>query len=204
MNVVDIFPYGAHDVDAVPPAPSALTWSSTEKVAQITLSNSDHTATSSAGDPDGVRTDVGFAAQKVCWAVQLTGGGSIGFSTAAQGLYQFPGQDISPSIDPNDHILYVNGVSAGVTGSNVLGNTVVFAINGADFDPPKVWVWNSTDNQWNNAAIGAQNPVSNVGGYNLTLAASTVYHPHFFGYANGNAATLVDMPFSLSGYTAPA
>jgi hypothetical protein len=150
------------------------TWNPSDKHANITLSNGDLTATTGATGFFGVRSISSKSAGKFYFEVTQTSAGSpgataSGIANASEALDFFVGgggvanHGIGWS---GDGTVYMNGVGVAAIQTWAQGDTLCFAI---DFDLELIW-FRTNGGNWNNAAIGSQNPATGTGGIDFSAS----------------------------------
>jgi len=121
----------------------------------------------------------------------------------------FVGQDNNGiGNQPVTNAILRNGSTIG-TNSSAAGVTVGIA---TDFTNQKVWFWSPTTSQWNNAAIGSQNPATNTGGLAITALGGAgtqlfpVFGARFIDAAilnSGTSSFANTVPSGFSSWDAP-
>lgn len=149
--------------------PAGQCWNFNNKNASITLSNGDLTATTSiTATQNALALDpVMSGTGKYYWEVVMTGtnvGAGVGthFSSVATGIYL--GQQ-------DNHLGWFNSGSV-VSNNAVIDTWSTFATGSRlcialDMVNNKIWGRVGTAGNWDNAAIGSQNPATNTGGLTL-------------------------------------
>lgn len=159
----------------------ATTWSTTNKNAHITLSNGNLTATNDATRDINYagRSDTSFSTGSKYWEehVDQDNGSSIAIGIAnSSETYpdnQFLGLTANSVASYTDGNTYCNSVivsGGGGINNATTGDTFCYAvIAGAS---AKLWIRVNGGN-WNNAAIGSQNPATNTGGIDIAALGFT-------------------------------
>jgi len=149
----------------------------------ITISNNFVTARGSA-DFKSVRAGPSFASpSKVYFEVIIgaksvsTGSDAVGVGTASMSL---TGWDVNAILASCDNNIYKNSVSQALTGTVATAGSIISIA--FDAGAAKLWARVNGGN-WNNAAIGSQNPASNTGGVasGLTGPFYAILDPHTNG-----------------------
>lgn len=158
-------------------APSTTTLNPSDKAGTVTLSSGNLVMTNSGAG--GVRSVASYSSAKKYYEVVFTTGipsydHAAGAANSSAVLTNGPGSPDTNSIayyngDPN---IYAGGsliASTGLTAS--AGDRVGVAI---DMVNNKIWIRLNGGN-WNNAAIGSQDPASNIGGISISSVSQPLY-----------------------------
>lgn len=193
-------------------APLPTTWNPADKSPDLTLSNSNLTATLTVGAPtdENVRSIASLTSGKIYWEIictntVLSGSFFTGVSSAAFVLSGLLGATASSCAYAS------NGFYTGRDDANqpLPGNlTVLPAYTTADvvciaFDVNNKKIWfRKNGGNWNNDVIANQNPANNIGGFDM----SGIADPYFADLdveRNTEAGTAVFSSTAWS-FTAPA
>jgi hypothetical protein len=203
---VVIFAQGSNGYFTVPTTVliAATTWSPSDKSANIALSNSNLTATTTSATLCAVRSTSSHTSGK--WYVEFTTGDQagtdtgVGLATSSANLSTIGSVAAGGFISFGDTgTIYFNGSATGLTTGFIGSNTIVcMAI---DLVNSKGW-FRETNHNWNNNP--AANPATNTNGIDISAlfpsnAAFLVYCSNTSG-----SATTINVGGSLFTYTAPS
>jgi hypothetical protein len=95
-----------------------------------------------------------------------------------------------------------NAKSITGSGSNgyTAGATPALAV---DFGAQKIWFYSTQSGNWNNAAIGSQNPATGTGGISITALGSTLY-PVFTAFSAGTDTAILNTGGTTFANTVPS
>lgn len=163
-----------------PPPTCTTTWNPSDKNSNITLSNGNLTATSTAASGDQiVRATASHSSGK--WYFELTpgsgtnqwssGGSAVGYADASAPLTTtFLGGDTHSESAFDSDGLYFNAGRLLLWNSNyVSGDIMAIAV---DLDNSKFWFKHNISGNWNNDVIGNQNPATNTGGVAFSVVGA--------------------------------
>lgn len=166
----------------------AVTWSTTDLAANVTLSGSNLTATMSSATQGAVRANTSFAAGKLyyeAFIANTTGAlWSVGWSNSTQSLTAALGATTNSVVfQPFSTRAFFNNVSFGTlsNGAAVSANIGI----ALDLTNKKIW-FRINGGYWNNSKT--DDPGTNTGGYSLSTIAAGPYFP-IFG-SNGSGASI--------------
>lgn len=165
------------------------TWNPSDKSANITLTNSNLTATLSVSSANGVRSTTSNSSGK--WYFEITATNisastfRVGFANATQSLTALFGASAnSGAYIANNGNFDINASVIGSSASWTTGAVLRIAV---DFTNKLVWLAVGGGN-WNNS--GTANPATGTGGFSLSTLSAGPYFIGFSGNANTNAATM--------------
>lgn len=152
---------------------SANKWNSADKGIDITLSGSDLIATKTAVSTTDeiVRATASASSGKYYWETTINAGGSnhlVGISTSSESVLLFLGFSNNGCGFAKDGNVYIQSLSVASIQTYANGDVVCVAL---DLDNSKIW-FRTNGGNWNNAAIGSQNPATNTGGISLSGMAA--------------------------------
>lgn len=187
---------------------TTTTWNSADKAASITLSGGDLTATKASSDNtfSCVRSIGSRSTGK--YYVEFTGTFSsnsteiqVGIATSSAGVLSTYLGDTTQSlgVDYNGGA-YINDALLGSGLPVSSGGVRCLAI---DLDNMKVWA-RANGGNWNNGAIGVQNPATNTGGYSLSTLAAAPYYLAAGVYRTSNHVIVLNCGASAYAFTAPS
>jgi len=194
----------------------AVTWSTSNKSGGATLSNGNLTATSTTVVNTAMgRSDTSFSSGSFYWEMScdLDSASSIAGGIANSTETYATGADLAGTVNSvgsyTDGNTYNNStIVTGGGGINnyTTGNRIGFAvIAGAS---SKLWnriIVGGVPGNWNNAAIGSQNPATNTGGINLaTLGFTGALFPAYNVNYNGTAQGKITGFFLASSWQGSA
>jgi hypothetical protein len=164
----------------VKPPPFVL-WSSSDKTANITLSNANLTATHTGSTDGGVRANVSHTSglyyfEVACGATFAGGNAGIGIANASAVLSTAGSTASNIAIAYHSGTMWVNAGSTGTSIGALAGATCCVAV---DLTHARIWFRNNGGN-WNNS--GTANPATNTGGFDLSgfiTANTTPVYPLF-------------------------
>jgi len=171
---------------------STNTWNPLDAYPYLTFSNVNKTITKHTGSFFASTRALDSASSgKYYWEIHIdilsgTGPHGYGIANAAASLTAYAGQDngmVGWAEDGN--IFYNNGFISNIQGY-VQGNTICLAWDAGN---KKIW-FRTNGGNWNNAAIGSQDPASNIGGTNLATLDAGPYFALATLNALGDAATV--------------
>jgi hypothetical protein len=171
---MDIYWVGYYaPVSWTPPVPQQ-TWGSNHN-AHVTLSGSNLIATAGTDGVDQpVYGSIGVDAGKYYWELILNhsgnGGGGIGSSSAPIGDGEYLGGPANAVGWYDTGQVVNNGATVGTWAT--FGTGVVRLCFALDMANLKLWGRVGTAGNWNNAAIGSQNPATNTGGLDISAMSS--------------------------------
>ncbi len=156
------------------------TWDPAHTCTDVTLSGSNLIATHSATN-SGTNASIfglnGYTTGRYYWECAVAGGTAIGVglgnttSSIITGAYIGGATDTIGWFGNGGGIYNANALQTTIQGFAYAGDTVCVA---ADLISMKVWFRTGAAGNWNNAAIGSQNPAvaSQVGGFTVPAAVS--------------------------------
>ncbi len=153
----------------------AHTWSTTDKDSSFTLSNANLTITGGGGGSGSFvsgRCNRRMAKNQLIYCEftlsNFTSGVAIGISNTAAPLSNYLGSDTNAvtayfSAPGSAGVFSYNNAQSGTPGTAAANGAVVGMA--VDCVNRKIWIRIQTTGNWNNAAIGSQNPATNLGGF---------------------------------------
>jgi SPRY domain len=157
------------------------TWNPADIGANLGLTNGNLTGSETGGGSSwrSCRSTTSKSSGKWAFKVHVTTlvGNQImlGVATSSLSLANYSGSDShSIGLDGGTTQVYQNGTGpSGVADAFASGGDVGVYL---DFTNSKVWFWDSVHSRYNGAAIGSQDPGSNIGGFNVSsFTASSVF-----------------------------
>ena len=177
------------------------------KGANISLSNSDRTATKSGSDLTGAKTAYGKNSGKHYFEVVLTTRqtssevvGTLGLARVDQGFEAIGWSGLGALVyidQVGSGPMWVDSISVIDLGTPGAGDVYQFAV---DLDAAKVWVRRNAGT-WNGTA--GHDPATNTGGYSLGDMSGYAVSPFVTAKSNGTVFDLRTDP-ALFGYSAPS
>jgi hypothetical protein len=172
----------------VTPAVIGTNWNPGDKSSSITLSNSNLTATGTAGFA-GVRAVSGHSSGKYYFELTVTtwanASTAVGIALSTANLGNFPIGSVGSAIVYNSGIVWVNNVNMGNSPMGNFPNGSIIGI-AADFTASLIWFRVAPAGNWNGSATA--NPATGTGGISIASISGTLY-PLFAPNAAGDAAT---------------
>jgi len=167
------------------------TWSTTDKIANVTLSGANLIATATNSSPSGVRSALSSSAGKSYWEItwNVSGNGAdvlgIALSTAILSNVLAGGGTV------NALTFAASGSVYGPTGNFVSGSLSGFSSNRVvcfayDATAGLLWIRSGVGTQWNGS--GSANPATGAGGFAFFTGGSATF-ALFQGESSGAKAT---------------
>ena len=188
-------------------------WSTTDKSANITLSGSNLTATSSSAGT-AVRAADRQLTGKFYWEVKLNssstlyGAGCANLNAPLSTMYSFP---VGAAIVYTTGLIFVNNVNTGITLGSLSAGNVILCL-ALDMTNALFWARSGAAGNWN--ANASANPATGTLGINIAALggnAIPLYPAACFGAGNNCTANFGDTAFTgtppsgfTSGFTAGA
>jgi len=179
------------------------TWSTTDKTAGVTLSNTNHTATASAAS-NAIRTTDDQITGKFYWETTLTTASNsyaVGVAAAGAALATVYSAPAAAIIVYATGAIWRDGVSTGLSlGSLAAGGVVV--CHALDATNGLYWARSGAAGNWNGSA--SANPATGVGGISTWGSGIPLYPAACFGVAAATTANFGDSAFTgtaPSGFT---
>lgn len=176
------------------------TWNPADKASTVALSGHNLTAraTSAAGAYSMVRSNIGKNAGKHYFELTVTGTVAtnmiMGIANASATLTSYVGLNNHSIGLSGDGNIVLNSSVVGTATNPASGDIVSVAV---DRDNHKIW-FRVNGGNWNNAAIGSQDPASNIGGQAISAVVGTIY-PAWNGYS-GSAPDICVANFGNSAF----
>lgn len=186
------------------------TWSTTDKVASVTLSGSNLTATAvndAAATFQSGRSIVGIAAgQKKFFSLQVTilptasTNVAVGLANGSFAFASFLGVDTNSLAQYfNNASVLVNNASIGTSTAWVLNSVLDFAV---DRQNNRIWTRIGGGN-WNNS--GVADPATNAGGFDCSGATGTLFACYeLLGDAGGTGRVIANFGATAYSFAAPS
>lgn len=182
----------------------ATVWNAADETTNITLSNTNHTATSTAGGNNGIRS-IGVSHSTGKWYLEFTnilspgGSGSYGFAVAGDAL----GGAGQCGVDPGGNLHGTGGTTA--MGSAPDGKTLAFAI---DLDHGKIWARYDAG-AWVGDGTAGADPSSNTHGLVNAPTVPLLLHtwlqnnPGHVTLNAGDSAFVQSVPSGFTAWDSP-
>lgn len=147
------------------------------------------------------RGTAGRTSGKGYFEVGLTAGSDLshlmlGVADSSATLTNYVGSDVHGyGLQPGSgsgSVYHNGGSTTNLYGTATVGQTVGVAL---DITNSKLWFWNSASGNWNNAAIGSQDPANNTGGISISGLTGSIF-PALSFFDHAAATTLT---FNLGG-----
>jgi hypothetical protein len=183
----------------------AVSWNPADKNVGITLSGTGNLTAAGSGATAAwrsVRSTPSFTAGKIyaevtCGARDSAKGFMFGLMNATASLASFAGSDANGVGFQTDGGIWKTGSNL-VVGTDLngylVGTTAGVAV---DVAAKKIWFYSPQNSLWNNGAIGAQNPATGTGGFDITSLGATLY----YGFSAYNSGTGTDTGTLNTGAT---
>jgi hypothetical protein len=170
-----------------------------------TVGNGGYTVTQSLTNTRAItRATPAIGARQIYMEIVINvldaGSNGVGLAYSSESLSNYVGGSGGQSIGFfSDATVYYNNTNIGnfASAGLIVNDTFCLAIDGIN---NKVWARKNNGN-WNNAAIGSQNPAANLGGF-AQLGAIAPALPATYGFQNGAKMTLIQP--ANQAFTAPA